>query len=196
MRSSSRARPWNAAISTTSATQEASRTPADTDSGPDTNVLRIEHVGAHDLDLAGFVVNGRCADQPLTQPLAAAHHQRQAHPTIELDPRGRRGHVAETRGGRLRRDELYAVAQALRALEGPHADELQPIGCRQAGALRQRAADEIAVLLQHPLKAEIIGAGVAVQLSSGHVTLLDAQGVERLEAIGRYTEGFARLEHR
>src|SRR2546430_7988948 len=67
------------------------------------------------------------------------------------------------------------------ALEGPHADELQPIGRRQPGALRQRAADEIPVLLQHPLQAEIIGAGVAVQLRGGHVTLLDAQRVERID---------------
>src|ERR1700730_5197632 len=196
MLSSSRARPWRAAISTTSAAPEASRTPADTDSGPDTSVLRIEHVGAHDLDLAGLAVNGRCAHQSLTQALAATRHQGEAHPAIELDRGGRRGHVAETRGGRVRRDQLQAVAQAL-ALEGPpYAYELQPIGRGEAGALRQRAADEIAVLLQHPLKAEIIGAGVAVQLSSCHVTLLNAQGVERFEAIGRYMEGLARLEHR
>src|SRR2546421_6807022 len=63
-------------------------------------------------------------------------------------------------------------------------------------SLRQRAADEIPVLLQHPLQAEIIGAGVAVQLRGGHVTLLDAQRVERIEAVGRYTEGLARREHR
>src|SRR5882762_5497592 len=197
MLSSSWARACRAAISTISATQDASRMPgADTDSGPDTSVLRIEHVGAHDLELGDLVVNGRCADHPLTQAPAAARHQRQTHPAIELDRGGRRGHVAETRGARLRRDQLQAVAQAVPALEGPYPDELQPIRRREAGALRQRAADEIAVLLQHPLKAEIIGAGVAVELRSRHVALLDAQGVERLEAVGRYTQGLACLEHR
>src|SRR3984893_19408201 len=197
MLSSSRARPWRAAISTMSAAQDASRRPgADTDSGPDTSVVRIEHVGAHDLDLARLVVNGRCADQPLTQALAATRHQGEAHPAIELDRGGRRGHVAETRGGRVRRDQLQAVAQALAPEGPPYADELQPLGRCEAGALRQRAADEIALLLQHPLKAEIVGAGVAVQLSSRHVTLLNTQGVERFEAIGRNAEGLARLEHR
>src|SRR2546430_8187914 len=153
MFSSSGARPCRAAISTISAAQDASRMPGvargiGRESGADTKVLRVEHVRAHDLDLDGLVVNRRCADQPLTQPPAAARHQRQAHPAVALDRGGRGGHVAETRSARLGCDELQAVSQAVRARQGPYADELQALGRREAGALRQRAADEIIELLR------------------------------------------------
>src|SRR5256885_5366482 len=148
-------------------------------SGADTKVLRIEQVWAHDLELDGLVVNRRRADQPLTQPPAAARQQRQAHPAVALNRGGGGGHVARTGRASLRCDELQAVSQTVRARQGTYADELQALGRREAGALRQRAADEITLLLQHPLQAEIIGAGVAVQLCGGHVTLLDAQGVDR-----------------
>src|SRR2546423_11842726 len=97
--------PCRAAISTISAAQDASRMPGvargiDSDSGADTKLLRIEHVRAHDLHLDGLVVNRRCADQPLTQPPAAARRQRQPHPAVALDRGGRGGHLAETRTAR------------------------------------------------------------------------------------------------
>src|SRR5256885_12941304 len=60
-------------------------------SGADTKVLRIEQVWAHDLELDGLVVNRRRADQPLTQPPAAARQQRQAHPAVALNRGGRGG---------------------------------------------------------------------------------------------------------
>src|ERR1700682_3935133 len=124
MLSSSWARGWRAAISPIYVTEDASRMPGA--SSPDTNVVRIEHVGADDLELGDLVVNGRCADEPLTQALAAARHQRQAHPAIELDRGGRRGHVAETRGARLRRDQLEASA---------------PTSCSRSGAVRPARCD-------------------------------------------------------
>src|SRR5258708_35428070 len=118
---SSGARPWRAAISTISAAQDASRMP---DSGADTQVLRIEHVRAHDLDLDGLVVNRRGADQPLPQSLAAARNPRETHPAIARDRRGRGGHVAKSRRARLRFDGLYGVSPTPPAPEATDADVL------------------------------------------------------------------------
>src|ERR1700758_4728606 len=93
-------------------------------SGPDTGVLRIEHVGTHDFDLGALAVKGRSAEQARADALPAGREQREPHPPLEIDGRGRGGDVTETRLRRLPCDEVHPVAQAPRAIDRAHADEL------------------------------------------------------------------------
>ena len=83
-----------------------------------------------------------------------------------------------------RRPQMRAAAQPGFGVYGPDADELQPARFLHSGTFQQRTADEIAALLQHPRQAEIAGRGGAVQLAAGHMTLLDAQHVQRVQPIG------------
>ena len=117
-----------------------------------------------------------------------------ASPTQLPSSDGRRagGDVAEAAVGGCRHDQLRAVAQAARAVDGAHAHQLQALRRGEARALRERAADEVAALLQQALQAEIIGRGIAVQLRGGDVPFLDAQGVERIESVGADAERRAR----
>src|SRR4029077_7102010 len=189
------------ASSMMSARSEAQEMPASVPvatalSGADTRVLRIEHGGAEDLHLRCLAVHGGAGRQALPEALAPASEQRESHPAFELD-RGRGGgHVAETCSGRLGCDELAAVAQTRRAAERTAADQLQPLRVIERGALRKCAPDEVALFLQQALEAEITGGGVAVELSGGHVPLLDAQGVERIETVGADVETRPRFEQR
>src|SRR5579863_805628 len=87
-RSRSALRLRKAASSRISAVTGASRIPAPGDggrgSGPDTQVLRVEHVGAHDLELRRLIVERRDAEQTAADALAAAREQREPHPALEL----------------------------------------------------------------------------------------------------------------
>src|SRR5262249_42895959 len=122
--------------------------------------------------------------------------QRQPHPAFELDGGCGRGEVAETHIARVGSDELAAVAQPLRAVTRAHADELEPLRARERRTLRERPADEVALFLEQALEPEIIRRGVAVELSGRDVPFLDAQRVERVEAVRAHLEPRARLEQR
>src|SRR5689334_10394999 len=119
-----------------------------------TQVLRVEHVGADDLDLAALAVHGRETDETPSDAPPAACNEGEPHPPLELDRRSRRGHVAEARGASLGVEQLHAVTQRTCAIEGAHADQLQPVGRDEPRALRERAADEVAVRLEHALHPE------------------------------------------
>src|SRR5262249_44156720 len=94
-------------------------------SGPDTHVLRIEHVRAEDLKLHRLLMDGRAGEQPLPKALATTGEQRESHPAFELDRRSGGGEVAKTHIGGLTRNELTAVAQTLAAIGRADTDQLQ-----------------------------------------------------------------------
>src|ERR1700722_666140 len=193
MPATSLARLRSAAISTISLALVSSCRPnarpgIDGSSGADTQVLRIDNVRADDLDLGGLIVDRRAGEQPLPDALPAARKQRQSHPAGKFSRRGAGSDVAEARGACLARDQVGTVAQASHAFHRAHAHQLQSIGRGKAGALRQRAADVVTLLLEHAPKSQILGAGVAIDLGAGHVTLFDAQRVERIEAVRRDAE--------
>src|SRR5262249_6268296 len=56
-------------------------------SGPNTRILRIKHVRAHDLDTEARIVHRRNAEHPLPDALAPVRQQREPNPTFELDRR-------------------------------------------------------------------------------------------------------------
>src|SRR5437588_9995486 len=120
MPESSLARARNAASSTISTAQAASSTPGTSLAAPrasraDTQVLRIEHVGARDFELGALAVHGRESGETPSDAPPAAGHEGESHPAPELDRGGRCGHVAETRGAALGGEALQAVAQRDRA---------------------------------------------------------------------------------
>ena len=157
-------------------------------------VVRRGHARSPDRACAGSRSRARCCsacigELPISRwPMRArpAGEQRQPHPAFELD-RGRRGgHVAEASA----RGACAATSWAPLRRRRARSSGRTPTSCRRsgalsAGALRQRAADEVAVLFQQALKAQIRRAGVAIDLGRSHVALLDAQRVERIQAVGR-----------
>src|SRR5262249_6685480 len=145
------------------------------ESGANTLILRVDEVRAHDLELDELLVDERSAEYARADTRAPVGEQCEPHPALELRRGARGGEVAEARGRGGAHHELHAVAQALAAIEWPHADELQPPGSGESRAGTERAADEVAVFLQHPPEAQVRGAGIAVELRCGHVALLDAQ---------------------
>src|SRR5204863_4930133 len=54
-----------------------------------TQVLRIEHVGAHDFDLGALAVHGRESGETPSDAPPAAGHEGESHPAPELDRGGR-----------------------------------------------------------------------------------------------------------
>src|SRR5436305_787320 len=94
MPESSLARARNAASSTISTAQAAISTPEASLAAPrasraDTQVLRIEHVGAHDFDLGALAVHGRESGETPSDAPPAAGHEGESHPAPELDRGGR-----------------------------------------------------------------------------------------------------------
>src|SRR5262249_40511303 len=165
-RSRSGVRSRNAASSTMSAGHEASLTPAapaDAASGPDTRVLRIQHVGTHDLELERLPVNGRSADETRADALPSGGEEGEAHPALELGGWRGGGDVAEARVVRPGGEEVHPVAQPARTVYRMHADELQPFRGGRLAA-RECPADEVAALLQHALEPQVVRARVAVEL--------------------------------
>src|SRR5207237_8666649 len=88
MPESSLARGRNAASSTSSTAQAASSTPGASRAAPraspaDTQVLRVEHVGARDFELGALAVHGREGGETPSDPPPAAGHEGKSHPAPE-----------------------------------------------------------------------------------------------------------------
>ena len=120
--------------------------------------------GTDDLDFALLLVRGRDGEQALTETRAPGGQQREGHPALEGRRRGGGGQVANAVVAGTGSHQLGAIAQPVGSGDRPNAHQLQPIGRAESGTLRQGPANEIAVLLQHALQAQIIGAGIAVEL--------------------------------
>src|SRR5262245_13025527 len=91
---------------------------------------------------------------------------------------------------------MRAIAKAFETIDGAHAYELKAIYRSHAGTLSEHPAYEVGVFLQHAGEAEIIGVRVAVELCAGDVAFLDAQRIERVEAVWGDAVGFACFQKR
>jgi len=132
----SAARPRRAAISTISLALLSSRKPGACrhrrSLRSDTQVLRIDHVRADDLDFGHVLVDGRAGEQASADALPAGSQQCEpTQPASSLE--GWRKSRSRGCGARRGRDQLRAVAQAPRRIRRPHADQLQPVGSGEPG---------------------------------------------------------------
>ena len=120
---------------------------------------------------------GDAATRRWPEARASGGEQREAHPALKGRRGSHRSEITEARLAGAAPEQLRAIAQPFARIERSHANELQAVRGTETRALRERAPNVVALLLQQARHAQILGAGVAVQFGAGDVAFFDAQNI-------------------
>src|SRR5690606_32539083 len=155
--------------------------------------FRIEEMVAYDLDLSEALAKRVGQEGARAVPRLAATHQRQADIFLQGGRIARGGDMADARSESVTVGLLHNVRPAVKrpAVERDHADEAQAAPVDLPLAVHEGGADEGLFLGKHPVEIKVARGGATVDFGARHMALLDAQGAERFQTVGRDAEGLA-----